>query len=118
MGEKLSNIDQGLPKKEIIKKNREFKKLLYQGRQWNGKYIKCFILQEQNRQVGFIVSKKIGKAVIRNKIKRLMKEAYRKNRSRIKDSHLLLCAKKNSPAAKYQDINEDFNNFLKNNDNY
>lgn len=35
--------------------------------------------------MGFVVKKKLGKAVKRNRVKRLMKEAYRKHQSILSD---------------------------------
>jgi len=113
MGEKSSNSDQCLPKNEIIKKNIEFKTILTRGRQWEGKYIKIFILEAKETKVGFLVPKKVGNAVIRNRIKRLMRETYRKNRQNIKNLHVVLYAKNLTPSAGYQHIYNDFQNFLK-----
>ncbi len=118
MGGNLSDIDQRLPKNEIIKKHNDFKKILDQGNQWSGKYIKCFFCKAQNRKVGFMIAKNIGKAVTRNRIKRLMRESYRKNRQTIKNYHILICAKNQSVTAKYEDIYEDFQNFIKKHHDY
>lgn len=113
MGERSLNSDQRLPKNEIIKKNNEFKTILSRGRQWEGKYIKIFTLEAKERKVGFLVPKKVGNAVIRNRIKRLMREIYRKNRQNINNMHLVLYAKNLSYSAGYQHIYNDFHNFLK-----
>ncbi len=113
MGKKSSYIDQRLPKNEIIKKNSEFKTILTQGRQWEGKYINIFILEAKEKKAGFLVPKKVGNAVTRNRIKRLMRETYRKNRQNIKDLHVVLYAKNLTSSAGYQHIYNDFQNFLK-----
>ncbi|MFO7890854.1 MAG: ribonuclease P protein component [bacterium] len=118
MGDRLSNIDQCLPKHEIINKDNEFKKIFTRGRQWNGRFIKCFVLHAKERKVGFIIAKRVGKAVIRNRIKRFMRETYRKNRQRIQNFHILICARKQSRVAGYQDIYDDFQNFLKSTNDY
>lgn len=113
MGESVSNINQCLPKNEIISKDREIRQIFIRGQQWKGKFLKCFFLPAPERKVGFIVAKKFGKAVTRNRIKRLMREAYRKNRCQINQVHLLICATNQTFSAGYQDIYQDFLNFLK-----
>jgi len=46
--------------------------------------------QEEYNRVGFTVSKKVGKATIRNRVKRRMKESYRKHQDRIKPGYDLV----------------------------
>jgi ribonuclease P protein component len=56
-------------------------------------------------RVGFAVTKKIGNSVIRNKVRRRMKESYRVNRLKIKEGYdLIFIPKINSRNSNYQQI--------------
>ncbi|OGO76791.1 MAG: ribonuclease P protein component [Clostridiales bacterium GWB2_37_7] len=62
-----------------MKKNFEFKKVYSEGRYYVEKYLVMYSIKNSSdyNKVGFSVSKKVGKAVIRNRVKRLMKENFR-----------------------------------------
>jgi len=62
-----------------LKKNEEFRYVFSAGSRKSGSYVILYMLpvkQDSNR-VGFIVKKKIGNAVQRNRIKRILKEIWR-----------------------------------------
>lgn len=64
---------------ERLKKNYEFARIYRKGRFYPGKYLVLYLLNngtEINR-LGVSVSKKIGKSVKRNRVKRLIRESYR-----------------------------------------
>ena len=81
-----SQKHQGLSSSERIKSKRDFDDLYFSGKILisSNKKIKAIYLVNENRGIGVkiaaVVSKKLGKAVWRNRVKRLIKEAYRLNK--------------------------------------
>ena len=62
-----------------LRKNEQFGYVFKGGKSKGGKYLVVFILKNNSAQnrLGITVSKKMGKAVARNRQKRHIKEAYR-----------------------------------------
>nr|WP_248484910.1 ribonuclease P protein component [Tepidibacter aestuarii] len=62
-----------------IKKDSDFRKVYKTGKSFANRLLVMYVVKNNldiNR-VGFSVSKKIGKAVVRNKVKRRMRESFR-----------------------------------------
>ncbi len=118
------------PKSERIKSKKIFERTLLFGKKIysNSHKIKCsFVVEELNPefpdksliQVAFAVSRKSGKAVWRNRLKRIFREVYRLNKHSIleelKKRQLKLCFivsshklnEKSSPKLKLRDIEKD-----------
>ena len=85
-----------------LKKKFDFKKTLNYGRYAAGEYISVYVLkrkstedQEQNL-FGICVSKKHGNSVIRNKLKRWVREAYKEIEPKINKGYkIIVLYKKN-----------------------
>jgi len=62
-----------------IKNNREFSRIYKNGGHYTGKYLILYILNgdPERNALGVTASRKAGKSVRRNRIKRLIKENYR-----------------------------------------
>ncbi len=65
----------------IIKENSDFQKVMKSGKWYTSECLTVYILENNvnNNRVGVAVGKKAGKSVVRNRIKRLIRESYRLN---------------------------------------
>ncbi|KPU26452.1 ribonuclease P [Caloranaerobacter sp. TR13] len=81
-----------MDKKLKLKNSREFKRVYNHGSSYANKYLVIFFIRNNlgYNRVGFSVTKKIGKSVVRNRIRRLMKEAYRLNSDKLKQGYDLV----------------------------
>ena len=63
---------------KTIKENKLFRRLYYKGKKVVGKQLVLYYLQTKDEpQIGYTVRKKVGKAVVRNKVRRRIKESFR-----------------------------------------
>jgi len=76
-----------LPTKNRLKKKKDFEKILKEGRsvKWDGLALKYYSNSFKESRFGIIVSKRVSKrAVVRNKIKRRIREILRRELKKIK----------------------------------
>ena len=68
-----------------IKENTEFQKVLKTGKWFGAECVVIYVLQNKKEvnRIGVAVGKKAGKSVVRNRLKRLIREAYRLNEEQI-----------------------------------
>jgi len=71
---------------ERLTDEHEYKRVIQGGRQVHSRAFKVYLLFGNNpeRKAGFIAGKRVGPAVDRNRAKRLLKEAYRHLKRRLK----------------------------------
>jgi len=103
--------------KSSIKKQREIEGLLKKGASFSGKILKTrqlFRAGGRARRI-IIVSSKFGGAVKRNKLKRKIKEAWRKLQARIKrGADIALIPKEGAAEATVFDLEKDMEGIFKN----
>lgn len=99
-----------------IYEKKDYNSLYRTGRRIAGKYIIVFIRDnslERNR-FGFVCSKKVGKAVVRNRAKRQLRAIVRNHMPDLKSGYdVVIVAKFNISKASFYDIEEDFLHLMK-----
>jgi ribonuclease P protein component len=83
-----------LPKDEILRGRENFNQVFKRGQKFTGNNITIFYLEADSKKIGFVVSRKIRKAVVRNRYKRLLREIYRLNKEKFPEKgHIILFAR-------------------------
>ena len=99
-----------LPRSEILRK-AEFQKVYSRGKSFAVRDIVIYIFRAENLKgkVGFAAGKRLGCAVVRNRVKRLLREAYRLNKNKIRrDAAIILVGRKNLVDANFHAAEKAF----------
>ena len=95
-----------MQKTKMLKKNYEFRRVLSKGKRFTDHNIDVFILKNRDKSnfLGLAISTKIGKAVVRNKIKRLIRENYKNIEMKIKDGYSMVFLVKSKQKLQRKDV--------------
>lgn len=103
-----------------IKKNYEFKRIFTKGQFFSGKILNIYfeVSKKSYNKFGVAISKKVGKSVIRNKLKRWAREVYKNNKYLLSSStsfYMIISYKNNIEISQldYHLIENDFLNLCK-----
>lgn len=96
---------------DTLKQNYEFRRLYSKGHSAATPYLVVYVRQtkrDKNR-IGFTVSTKVGKAVVRNHVRRRLREAYRLHEGSIRrGSELVVVARVRAASASYRQLEGAF----------
>lgn len=94
-----------------IKNNYEFRRLYAKGKTASTPALVLYCRKNRSKQsrYGFTVGTKVGKAVVRNRVRRRLKEIYRLNEARIlKGYDVIVVARVRARYASYHELEADF----------
>jgi len=97
-----------LPKNEILRGKKCFETVFSGGDVVFGKIMSIRFMKAEDRRAAFAVSKKAGNAVKRNRIKRLLREIYRKNRQQIGNFWIVFIVSRKQDRINFTSLQEEF----------
>ena len=105
-----------MKKENRLKKRKEFAYIFKKGEAISARHLVLTYTKSKlkNYKVGFSCGKKVGIAVVRNKVKRRIKEAVYFYRYNIKSGYnYIFVAKQNASMASFEEIKSEFEFLLK-----
>ncbi|MDD3114867.1 MAG: ribonuclease P protein component [Anaerovibrio sp.] len=100
-----------LPKGRILCRKSDFQRIHRFGKSYANRYLVIYVFTASGLKdrVGFAAGKKLGNAVTRNRVKRLMRECYRLNQQKLAEGYtILLVGRKAATTEKYDVIERAF----------
>ena len=109
------NKESGFLKRlEMVKKNSDFKEIILNGKSIKAKYYNIYYKDIDNKcKFGLAVSKKIGNAVVRNKIKRRVKAIIDKNKKLFSNKNYIIMVKREILNLSFKEMEENLIEMLK-----
>ena len=100
---------------EMVKKHEDFNEIINTGKKVKGKYLIIFSMAKdyQKPNFGIAIGKKCGNAVIRNKLKRRVRNIVDNNRLLFKNNkNYIIMIKGSANVASFQELEQDLINLL------
>ena len=97
-----------------LRKRKEFAYIYRKGEKFNSDNLILYKISSKytTPRIGFSVSNKVGKAVIRNKIKRRLREIMRENIVKIQKCNLIIVAKPSITELNFSEIKTEIQQLL------
>ncbi|MFP4560024.1 MAG: ribonuclease P protein component [Thiohalorhabdus sp.] len=88
-------LSSGFPQAARIKKPREFQRVFQGGAKTVGRFFVVFARRRDKARarLGLAVGRKVGNAVVRNRIKRLVREGFRHEQDRLQGLEVVVVAR-------------------------
>ena len=107
----VSNIGEGFPRRHRIVHGKQFRAVYDAGAKLHSENFVLFGRENTlgHHRLGITVSRKVGGAVVRNRVKRLFREIFRKSSADIPGHFdLVVNAKRSCVGAHYVELREEF----------
>jgi ribonuclease P protein component len=98
-----------------LKKSSDFSRVYNKGKSFADKYLVIYYVPNRlnETRVGFSISKKVGNSVVRNRVKRLIKESFRLNANIKGHYDVIFIARVRAKEADYKRIERSVNFLLR-----
>lgn len=100
-----------LPRNRIVKKNKEIQEIYRSGRSYVTRYFIFYLFHTHDVPIKMAVAagKKLGNAVVRNSVKRRLREVFRQNQSQLTGSgRILIVGRKPILDAQWSEIEKSY----------
>lgn len=104
------------PSRERLTRQSEYLDVYRNGEKQVGRAFICYAVRRhgQGRKLGIAVSRKVGKAVVRNRLKRYVRETYRTHRAELaEDAHIVFVARPAAVALDYAECEQAIRQLLR-----
>lgn len=103
-----------MKKKYRIKKEDDFHRIIKEKKSFaNRHFVMYYSANKDNHmKLGISVSKKLGKAHIRNKLKRYVRECINKNKDKIKSYDIIIIVRKSAVDIEFLEFSKSINHLL------
>jgi ribonuclease P protein component len=99
----------GFPKGNRLRSWRDFERVYRQGRLFQNRYFRIFYRKRSGPpRLGLVVSRKLGKAVARNRAKRIIREAFRLNKARLENLEVIVQLRAGAEGLSNRELKEQF----------
>jgi ribonuclease P protein component len=108
--------DESLPRSERLSGREEWRTVFAEGARLSGRYAILWWRRQERigRKAGFSAGKRAGPPVIRNRARRLLREAYRHMKQSIPDDcHVVLVARSGTAEAGYHEVARELRKLLR-----
>ena len=99
-----------------LKKRYQFNYVYKSGEHFSGEHMVLYVVSSKtkNIKVGLAVTKKIGKAVVRNRVRRQLREIIKKQVPALKqNNNIIVVARENITEASFEKLSNEFSRLIK-----
>ena len=99
-----------------VKKNYEFRRLYQKGKSAVGRSMVVYARPNRwgHNRIGVTVSAKLGKATVRNRVRRRFREIFRLNDAQVKQGYdFILVARSRAVAGSYAELNRSYRKLIR-----
>jgi ribonuclease P protein component len=107
-------VSEGFSRDDRLRQRREFEECYASGTRVSGRHLQVFVLPGggpgARSRLGISVSRRVGGAVVRNRVRRRLREIFRRTRGEIFSApvSIVVNARPSAAAATFPELAEDF----------